>query len=91
MVVKQKKGRKRYILFTHATITTRDQVNKFLNDNCDSLNGKIRLKLIRYDSTSGILRVDHKVAKQAIRVMNRNGAEMRIKTIKTSGTLKGLD
>ena len=90
MVVKQKRGRKRYILFTHSTETTRSQIDKFLNDKCDALNDRIRLKLIKYDSISGILRVDHKLARKAVEVMNQSGAEMKIKTIRTSGTLKGL-
>ena len=89
MVVKQNRGRKRYILFTHCT--TKNQVNRFLNDRCKELNGKIRLKLMKYDSKRGIVRVDHKLAKQAREIMNRNGTEMKIQTVRTSGTLKGLE
>jgi len=91
MVVKQNRGRKRYILFTHSASTTKNQVNRFLNDRCKELNGKIRLKLMKYDSKRGIVRVDHKLAKQAREIMNRNGTEMKIQTVRTSGTLKGLE
>ena len=54
-------------------------------------NGKIRLKLMKYDSKRGIIRVDHKLAKQAREIMNRNDTEMKIQTVRTSGTLKGLE
>ena len=91
MVVKQNRGRKRYILFTHSVSTTRKQVNQFLNDKCKELNGKIRLKLMKFNSKKGIIRVDHKLAKQAREIMNQNGTEMKIQTVRTSGTLKGLD
>ena len=90
MVVKQNRGRKRYILFTHSS-TTKNQVNRFFNDKCKELNGKIRLKLMKYDSKRGIIRVDHKLAKQVREIMNRNGTEMKIQTVRTSGTLKGLE
>ena len=46
---------------------------------------------MKYDSKSGIVRVDHKLAKQAREIMNRNGAKMKIQTVRTSGTLKGLE
>ena len=91
MVVKQNRGRKRYILFTHSVGTTKNQINRFLNDRCKELNGKIRLKLMKYDSKIGIVRVDHKLAKQAREFINRTGTEMEIQTVRTSGTLKGLE
>ena len=91
MVVKQNRGRKRYILFTHSVGTTKNQINRFLNDQCKELNDKIRLKLMKYDSKRGIIRVDHKLVKQARKIMNGNGTEMKIQTIRTSGTLKGLE
>ena len=89
MVVKQNRGRKRYILFTHSV--SKNQINRFLNDHCKELNDKIRLKLMKYDSKRGIVRVDHNFAKQAREILNRNGTEMKIQTVRTSGTLKGLE
>ena len=91
MVVKENRGRKRYILFTHSVSTTKNQINRFLNDQCKELNDKIRLKLMKYDSKKGIIRVDHKLAKQVREIMNTNGTEMKILTVRTSGTLKGLE
>ena len=46
--------------------------------------------MMKYDSERGIVRVDHKLAKQTREFMNRNGTEMKIQTVRTSGTLKGL-
>ena len=91
MVVKKKRGRKRYILFTHDSDVSRKQINNFFNMHFKELKGKIKYKLIKYNSNNGIIRVDHKLSQDAREIMNRNGREMGIKTIRTSGTLKGLE
>ena len=91
MVVKQNRGRKRYILFTHDSDVSRNQINNFFNMNFKELKGKIKSKLVKYNSNNGIIRVDHKLSQDAREIMNRNGREMGIKTIRTSGTLKGLE
>ena len=90
MVVKQNRGRKRYILFTHSPSAKRNQINQFLNEECKALDGKISLKLMKYDSKRGIIRVDHKIVRKVRNLMNKNGSEMQINTVRTSGTLKGL-
>ena len=46
---------------------------------------------MKYDSKRGIVRVDHKLVKQAREILNKNGTEMKIQTVRTSGTLKGLE
>ena len=91
MVVKQNRGRKRYILFTHDSDVSRNQINNFFNIHLKELKGKIKSKLVKYNSNNGIIRVDHKLSQDAREIMNRNGREMGIKTIRTSGTLKGLE
>ena len=91
MVVKQNRGRKRYILFTHDSDVSRKQINNFFNMHFKELKGKIKSKLVKYNSNNGIIRVDHKLSQDAREIMNRNGREMGIKTIRTSGTLKGLE
>ena len=91
MVVKQNRGRKRYILFTHDSDVSRNQINNFFNMHFKELKGKIKSKLVKYNSNNGIIRVDHKLSQDAREIMNRNGREMGIKTIRTSGTLKGLE
>ena len=91
MVVKKKRGRKRYVLFTHDSDVSRNQINNFFNMHFKELKGKIKSKLVKYNSNNGIIRVDHKLSQDAREIMNRNGREMGIKTIRTSGTLKGLE
>ena len=91
MVVKQNRGRKRYILFTHDSDVSKNQINDFFNVHFKELKGKIKSKLVKYNSNNGIIRVDHKLSQDAREIMNRNGREMGIKTIRTSGTLKGLE
>ena len=56
MVVKQNRGRKRYILFTHGSDVSRNQINNFFNMHFKELKGKIKSKLIKYNSNNGIVR-----------------------------------
>ncbi len=91
MVVKQNRGRKRYILFSHDSNVSRNQIDRFLRNHFKELKGKIRSKLMKYNSSNGVLRVDHKLTQQAREIMNDKGREMGIETIRTSGTLKGLE
>jgi RNase P/RNase MRP subunit POP5 len=90
VVVKEKRGRKRYILFNHAKGVSKDRIAKILSKEFEGLGGKIMWKLINYDSRTGIVRVDHKVATRARVIMNQSGTEFEVKTLRTSGTLKGL-
>ena len=64
MVVKEKKGRKRYILFSHAKNYSRMKFSEFLSKRLVDNREKIKMKIIKYDSEYGILRVDHSVARQ---------------------------
>ena len=91
MVVKQNRGRKRYILFTHDSNVSRKQINNFFNSYFKELKGKIKSKLVKYNSNNGIVRVDHKLTEQARKIMNNEGSKMGIETVRTSGTLKGLE
>ncbi len=91
MVVKQNRGRKRYILFSHNSNVSRNQINKFFDSHFKELKGKISSKLMKYNSSNGVLRVDHKLTQQVREIMNDKGREMGIETIRTSGTLKGLE
>ena len=89
MVVKEKRGRKRYILFSHSGNTPRIDIEKFIKEEIQTLGGKIKSKLIKLDSKRGIIRVDHNLLTNAIDLMNKNEL-LKIKTIRTSGTLKAL-
>lgn len=88
MVVKEKRGRRRYILFSHSNIN-RKTVEKFIKSEIKSLGGKITTKLISFDSQNGILRVDHMISVKCRDVINKN-SDLGLSTIKTSGTLKSL-
>ena len=90
MVVKKRRGRKRYILFNHANGVSKDKIDKNLSKEFEGLDGKIKWKLINYDSKTGIVRIDHKLATRAREIMNQSETELKIQTIRTSGTLKGL-
>ena len=90
MVVKEKRGRKRYILFNHAKGVPKNKIANILSKAFQGLRGKIRWKLINYDSKTGIVRIDHKLATRAREIMNQSETELKIQTIRTSGTLKGL-
>lgn len=90
MVVKKRRGRKRYILFNHANGVSKDKIAKNLSKEFEGLDGKIKWKLINYDSKTGIVRIDHTLATRAREIMNQSETELKIQTIRTSGTLKGL-
>ena len=90
MVVKEKKGRKRYILFKHSNKGPKINLNNFFRKKIGNLESKIKCKLIEADTENGIVRVDHKLLKKSIDIMNNKSEILNIVTIKTSGTIKGL-
>ncbi|HEC75862.1 MAG TPA: hypothetical protein ENI33_01210 [Thermoplasmatales archaeon] len=84
MVVKDKIGRNRYILFI-AEGGEKKNIVSALN------KGKIKLRLILYNGKHGIVKCKHTDKEEAVKFLNRlkiNG--MPIKTLKTSGTIKKL-
>ena len=90
MVVKENRGRKRYILFSHSSNTSKANIENFIKKEIRILGGKIRSKLIKLDSKKGVIRVDHNLLTKARHIMN-NEKTLGIKTIRTSGTLKTLE
>ena len=90
MVVKENRGRKRYILFSHSSNTSKANIENFVKKEIRILGGKIRSKLIKLDSKKGIIRVDHLLLTKAQDIMN-NKKTLGIKTVRTSGTLKALE
>lgn len=78
MVVKDKIGRQRYILFIS------DRSKKELMEVVRKYKGKI--KLIQYNKEYGIIRCGHKEKEKVINFLNNCG----LRTIKTSGTIKKL-
>ena len=89
MVVKEKIGRKRYILFSHSGDNLKDEIDKFVKNEINTQGGKIKAKLIKFDSKKGIIRVDHTTLAKVRDIINKNKS-LKIKTIRTSGTLKAL-
>ena len=90
MVVKENRGRKRYILFSHSGENSKKDIQNFIKNEIFALGGKIKCKLIKFDLKKGIIRVDHTLLTKVRDVMNKNDS-LKIKTIKTSGTLKALE
>ena len=89
MVVKEKKGRKRYILFAHSN-QSKHNIEQFIREKIRILKSKIKCRLIEFDSENGIIRVDHKLLTEVRNIMNKKSGELKLETIRTSGTLKGL-
>ena len=90
MVVKENKGRKRYILFKHPRILSKKQTDILFKDLFKNLKGKISWKLIKFKKDYGILRVDHKIVEEIRLILAQYKSEKGIITTKTSGTLKAL-
>ena len=90
MVVKQKRGRKRYILFEHHKKPEMGLIKSFLNKNSESLNGKIRWRIIEFEEKNSIILIDHNKSIILRKLMEDNIDKLGLKPIKTSGTLKAL-
>ena len=90
MVVKQKRGRKRYILFEHHKKSEMGLIKSFLNKNSESLNGKIRWRIIEFEEKNSIILIDHTKSIILRKLMEDNIDKLGLKPIKTSGTLKAL-
>ena len=90
MVVKQKRGRKRYILFEHHKKPEMGLIKSFLNKNSENLNGKIRCRIIEFEEKNSIILIDHTKSIILRKLMEDNIDKLGLKPIKTSGTLKAL-
>ncbi len=77
MVVKEKIGRQRYILFI---------VNGIKKERLYDILKERKLKLSFYDGKYGIVKCKHIEKEETIDFLNKKG----LKTIKTSGTIKKL-
>ncbi len=87
MVVKEKRGRKRYILFECSGNFNRNEIDRIILREINPLKSKIRCKLITFNGKRGILLVGHNLLEESRRIMNK---KEEISTIASSGTLKGL-
>tara|TARA_B100001996_G_scaffold129897_1_gene98720 strand:- start:169 stop:441 length:273 start_codon:yes stop_codon:yes gene_type:complete len=89
VVVKEKRGRKRYVLFTHPKKLTRKEAYNLFDRSISKTETKIKWKIVRYDNETGVLLLDHRIASSTCETINN--ISKSIKTKKTSGTLKALD
>ena len=90
MVVKEKRGRKRYILFEHTKKVEKNNIKAFLKLHSEAINGKIRWRIINFENENSIILVDHTKARIIRNLIEENSGKLGIKSIKTSGTLKAL-
>ena len=90
MVVKENRGRKRYILFEHTKEVEKNSIKIFLEQNSKLINGKIRWRIITFETGKSIILIDHTKSHITRNLIEENREKLGIRPIKTSGTLKGL-
>ena len=90
MVVKEKRGRKRYILFEHTKKVELNNIKMFLKQNSELINGKIRWRIITFEKEKCIILIDHTKSHITRNLIEENREKLGIRPIKTSGTLKAL-
>ena len=90
MVVKEKRGRKRYILFEHTKKVELNSIKTFLKQNSELINGKIRWRIINFENEKSIILIDHTKSVITRNLIEENSDKLGIKPVKTSGTLKAL-
>ena len=90
MVVKQKRGRKRYILFKNRKKVEVGIIKSFLANNSESLRGKIKWRIIEFKREYSIILVDHTKSIVLRKLFEENIETLGLEPIKTSGTLRAL-
>ena len=90
MVVKEKRGRKRYILFEHTKKVELNSIKTFLKQNSELINGKIHWRIIKFENEKSIILIDHIKSVITRNLIKENSDKLGIKPVKTSGTLKAL-
>tara|TARA_B100001142_G_C13838885_1_gene463492 strand:- start:200 stop:478 length:279 start_codon:yes stop_codon:yes gene_type:complete len=90
LVVKQKRGRKRYILFEHHKKPELGIIRSFLSKNSEILKGKIRWRIIEFEEKNSIILIDHTKSVILRKLIEDNIDKLGLKPTKTSGTLKAL-
>jgi|TARA_B100001123_G_C15121441_1_gene951515 RNase P/RNase MRP subunit POP5 len=90
VTVKDKVGRKRYILIEIDKEISKGKIRSIIEHKMDKEIGENRWRLINKEGKTIILRVDHKVADIVRKEMNGVNEGVEFKSIKTSGTIKSL-
>ena len=90
MTVKEKVGRKRYILIEINREISKGKIRSIIKDKIDDESVKNRWRLINKEGKTIILRVDHKIVDVVRKEINGVTEGVEFKSIKTSGTIKNL-
>ncbi|NLK25454.1 MAG: hypothetical protein GX307_02630 [Euryarchaeota archaeon] len=88
MVVKSKRGRRRYIAFTTSSHSREDLLRTI--DSTLREAGIPSYKLIQYNGEKGIIRVGGEYQSRAVEALNRSRADPSFSTLAVSGTLRTL-
>jgi len=91
-MVKEKSGRKRYILFSIDGDASRIEIIRALNASYQKQFDDENVPwLTVYTGKYGIVRCNHKQKEEVINLLNSlEGKKFKLKTLKTSGTIKKL-
>ena len=84
MVVKEKRGRKRYILFEHTKKVELNNIKMFLKQNSELINGKIRWRIITFEKEKCIILIDHTKSHITRNLIEENREKLGIRPIRTS-------
>jgi RNase P/RNase MRP subunit POP5 len=87
MVVKEKRGRRRYVAFETSEVTDAETVSREIISSAVKL-GVRPPKLIQFEGRRGIVRSLEPEKEAALELIN--AAVLPMKTLRTSGTLKTL-
>ncbi len=95
MVVKEKRGRRRYIAFS--VISSRSVGRQEVLSEMSARSDLMRLHapvIIQYGGNKGIVRCDHAAKEETLRLLRQlrgePGMEYRVEPLRTSGTLRTL-
>ena len=90
MTVKDKVGRKRYILIETDDKFSKMKMKKIMENILNGTNEKIRWRVMNSKEKMMIVRVDHKVSDLVRKELNGMIEGVKFKSLKTSGTMKSL-
>ena len=90
MTVKDKVGRKRYILIETDEQVSKMKMKNIMENILNEKNEKIRWRVMNSKEKLMIVRVDHKVSDLVRKELNGMIEGVKFKSLKTSGTMKSL-
>jgi RNase P/RNase MRP subunit POP5 len=89
MVVKERRGRRRYIAFNVEPRANDESILAYLRCAADRIGVKAP-KVIQFDGTFGIVRTSPAEKEAMIGALNGTGEGFAVRTLATSGTLRTL-